>query len=178
MILVLDSSPLITLARIAKLPLLQNLAQQTIIPSGVYQEIVSTGKNRPGASSVQTTTWLVQKTPTDASAINRLKQRLGKGETEAIVLAKELPGSIVVLDDALARRVAREEKVPVVGTIGLLIHAKHKGLVSRINPILQDLKQAGFYLDQPLINLVLQKTEESPEGPMKQKKDEDRHQNH
>ena len=162
MILVLDSSPLITLARIAKLPLLQSLAQQTIIPSGVYQEIVNTGKDRPGALSVQTTTWLVQKTPTDVSALDRLAQRLGRGETEAIVLAKELPGSIVVLDDALARRVAREERTPVVGTVGLLIHAKHRGLLSSIKPILQDLKQAGFYLDQPLINLVLQKTRESP----------------
>ena len=162
MILVLDSSPLITLARIAKLPLLQSLAQQTIIPSGVYQEIVNTGKDRPGALRVQTTTWLIQKTPTDVSALDRLAQRLGRGETEAIVLAKELPGSIVVLDDALARRVAREERTPVVGTVGLLIHAKHRGLLSSIKPILQDLKQAGFYLDQPLINLVLQKTRESP----------------
>ena len=114
MILVLDSSPLITLARIAKLPLLQSLAQQTIIPSGVYQEIVNTGKDRPGALRVQTTTWPVQKkTPTDVSALDRLAQRLGRGETAAIVLAKELPGSIVVLDDALARRVAREERPPI-----------------------------------------------------------------
>ncbi len=93
---------------------------------------------------------------------------LREGETEAIVLAKELPDSIVVLDDALARRVAREEKVPVVGTVGLLIHAKHRGLLSSIKPILQDLKQASFYLDQSLINLVLQKTDESPQGPVTQ----------
>ncbi|MEX2491291.1 MAG: DUF3368 domain-containing protein [Nitrospirales bacterium] len=73
------------------------------------------------------------------------------------MLANELPGSMVVLDDAFARRVAREEKVPVVGTVGLLIHAKHKGLVSSIKPILQALKQAGFYFDQPLIDLVHRK---------------------
>jgi predicted nucleic acid-binding protein len=167
-ILILDSSPLITLARIAKLPLLQSLANQIVIPSGVYQEMVSTGKDRPGALSVQTATWLVKKTPTDVSALDRLAQRLGRGETEAIVLAKELPDSIVELDDALARRVAREEKVPDVGTVGLLIHAKHRGLLSSIKPILQDLKQAGFYLDQSLINLVLQKTDESPQGPVTQ----------
>ena len=162
MILVLDSSPLITLARIAKLSLLQRLAQQTIIPTGVYHEMVSTGEDRPGALSVQTNAWLVKKTPTDVSALNRLTQRLGRGESEAIVLAKELPESIVVLDDALARRIAKEEKVHVVGTVGLLLHAKHRGLVTSIKPILQDLKQAGFYIDQPLINLVLQKTEEMP----------------
>ena len=98
MILVLDSSPLIALARIDRLPLLQRLAEQTIIPAGVYQEIVTAGKNRPGALSIQSTPWLIRQTPIDKSALTRLEQRLGRGETESIVLAKERSGSIVVLD--------------------------------------------------------------------------------
>ncbi|GJL65800.1 MAG: DUF3368 domain-containing protein [Nitrospirales bacterium] len=165
MILVLDSSSLITLTRINQLSLLQNLADQTLIPSEVYQEVVNSGKDRPGALAVQKANWLIKKTSTDVSALNRLGQRLGRGETEAIVLAKEFSGSIVVLDDALARRIAREERVNVVGTVGLLIHAKHKGLLSSLKPILQELKQAGFYLDQPLIDLVLQQAGESPKPP-------------
>jgi len=159
-ILVLDSSPLITLARINQLPLLQNLTKQTIIPSEVYQEIVTSGKNKPGALAIPKADWLTEKTATDRLIIDRLAQRLGRGETEAIALAKELPGSIVVLDDALARRIAQEEGSKVIGTLGLLIHAKHKGLLSSIKPILQDLQQAGFYLDQTLIDHVLRESRE------------------
>ena len=162
MILVLDSSPLITLSTTNQLSLLPGLAQQAIIPSEVYHEIVTSGKNKPGALSVQKADWLTKKTAKNTAIIDRLAQRLGRGESETIALAKELPGSIVVLDDALARRMAQREGCKVIGTLGLLIHAKNRGLLSSIKPILQDLQDAGFYLDQTLIGLVLRKTGELP----------------
>ena len=87
--------------------------------------------------------------------VSRLQGRLGKGEAEAIVLTKETPGSIVVLDDATARRIAKEEGVEVVGLIGLMVLAKRQGIVPTIQPILFDMKDNGFYLSESLVQIAL-----------------------
>lgn len=79
--------------------------------------------------------------------MERLRARVGRGEAEAIVLAKELAADFVVVDDAAARRVAEVEGQRAVGLVGLLIYAKHHGLVAGIKPLLDEMLAAGFYLD-------------------------------
>lgn len=48
---------------------------------------------------------------------------VGPGETETIALALEHPGSLVILDDLLGRRVARAAGLRVTGTLGVLLKA-------------------------------------------------------
>jgi predicted nucleic acid-binding protein len=73
--------------------------------------------------------------------------QLGPGEAEVIALASELEGSVpVLLDDRKGRRIAREHHISVVGSVGVLILAKDRGLVPAVRPVLRDLQQAGLYL--------------------------------
>jgi predicted nucleic acid-binding protein len=58
----------------------------------------------------------------------------------------ENPGSLVILDDRLAREVARAFKVKVTGTAGLLIMAKERCLIKAVKPYLDKLIDIGFYL--------------------------------
>jgi uncharacterized protein len=52
-----------------------------------------------------------------------------------------------VIDDAVARRLAEQEGRRVVGLTGLLLHAKQQGLLPELKPVLDEIREAGFYLD-------------------------------
>jgi uncharacterized protein len=64
------------------------------------------------------------------------------------MLALEMPGSIALLDDALARRVAIAKGVPIKGTLGLLLDAKRAGHLTTVEPSLDRLQEFGFRLAQ------------------------------
>jgi predicted nucleic acid-binding protein len=57
-----------------------------------------------------------------------------------------LPETVVVLDDALARRVAQTLNLKLTGTLGLLVDAKRAGLISAVEPYLDRLQALRFRL--------------------------------
>jgi len=75
-----------------------------------------------------------------------LVTNLGPGEAEALMLALELREAVVVLDDALARRVAETLGLNVTGTWGLLLDAKHASLIRAVGPLLDQLEALRFRL--------------------------------
>lgn len=62
------------------------------------------------------------------------------------MLALELRPAVVVLDDALARRIAENLGIPLTGTLGLLLDAKRRGLITQVTPLLDQLQSLGFRL--------------------------------
>ena len=71
------------------------------------------------------------------------------------MLALEMPGSVVFLDDALARRVAIAKGIPIKGTLGLLLDAKRAGHLLMVKPSLDRLQDLGFRLAQHTRDAVL-----------------------
>lgn len=63
-----------------------------------------------------------------------------------MILALESREAIIVLDDALARRVAATLGLRMTGTLGLLLDAKRAGLIPAIAPILDQLQALRFRL--------------------------------
>jgi predicted nucleic acid-binding protein len=85
-----------------------------------------------------------------------LRQTLDNGEAEAIALATELQPEVVLLDDKLARRMARRLGVPVTGTLGVLLRAKQVGLVVELRSLITRLQSEGdYYIDPGLIEKAL-----------------------
>ena len=162
MILVLDASALITLARVGRLELLHQMAETIHIPAGVYDEVVAGGPGRPGAAEVAQAQWISRQDVRDQAAVGRLRAQVGRGEAEAIVLARELRADALILDDATARRIAEAEGQNVFGLLGLLIHAKERGMVEVLKPILDEMVQAGFFIDSYLYHSVLRQAGEGP----------------
>ena len=70
---------------------------------------------------------------------------LQAGERAAIGCALQIRAALLV-DDSAARLVAAGLSIPVVGTLGLLIRAKHIGLVGAIAPVIEQLRAGGHYL--------------------------------
>jgi uncharacterized protein len=79
----------------------------------------------------------------------------GPGESQVLMLALEMPGSVALLDDALARRVAIAKGIPIKGTLGLLLDAKRAGHLTTVRPSLDRLQELGFRLAQPTRDAVL-----------------------
>lgn len=153
-VLVIDSGPLIGLARINQLELLPQLAARIVVPLAVWDEVTVRGRNAPGADEVRQTTWLEQQA-VDPLAVEPLAILVDQGEAEVIALARTLPSSVAVLDDARARRVAERLNVQRIGTLGLLRRAKRKGLLEQLRPHLEALQANGIYIRQALIDAVL-----------------------
>jgi predicted nucleic acid-binding protein len=66
------------------------------------------------------------KAPISAQAVSPITD-LGPGESQVLMLTLEIPASIAILDDALARRIAIAKGFPIKGTLGLLLDAKRGG---------------------------------------------------
>jgi predicted nucleic acid-binding protein len=148
-----NSSPLIALDAIGKLDLLQNLFAEIAIPPAV---------NRETAFSTASALWirevsLHQPIPPQLSSTS-----LGAGETEAMSLALELKAQWLLLDDKAARRVAKSLGVPVIGTLGLLLACKRRGLIPAVKPLVDALLQSGFRVSPSLYQRVLTDAGESP----------------
>ena len=80
---------------------------------------------------------------------------LGRGEAEVIALGLEHPGSRLILDDTLARRIAQLHKLPFTGTVGAVVKAKQAGLLAAVWPVVSQLREAGLWLSDALIADVL-----------------------
>ena len=156
MIVVSNTSPIMNLAAVDQLVLLQRLYTKVIIPQAVYEELV-VGGEQPGSREVQTLAWIETKAVTDQTLVTALTGELDKGETEAIVLAKELQADLLLLDERRGRAVASRFGLRFTGQLGVLIEAKQKGHLQAVKPVLDDLvTKAGFWVSPQLYARVLQ----------------------
>lgn len=95
-------------------------------------------------------------------SLQQVATSLGHGEREVIGLALVKPDPLVILDDAEARREARRLSIRFTGVLGILLKARHDGIVSQLAPLLDQLQRHGFYLDAGTRTQVLQLAGESP----------------
>lgn len=82
--LVLDSSALITLARIGRLDLLRQIATAVHIPQAVYEEVVEAAQGRHGSVEVAQAQWISRHQVRNQGSVDRLRSRVGKGEAESV----------------------------------------------------------------------------------------------
>jgi len=128
---VVNSTPLIALSIVGHLGLLRSLFDELVIPASVYQEVVQRGQGRPGAGEVAQADWLVVQEPKENIPLPAELMGLDQGEIDVILLAKEVAADWVLIDEKLARQVAKAVNLRVKGTLGVLLVAYRIGLLSR-----------------------------------------------
>ena len=158
-IIIADSSPLIGLARIGQLQLLQKLGRRVIAPTAVWVEVTASQKDAPGAREIARETW-IEVREADAQVVAPLLVLLGKGEAEAIALAQANPAAVLLLDDLRARKVAERLRLRRMGTVALLGRAKHEGLIQRIKPCIDALLANGIFIHPDLVSAALKEVGE------------------
>jgi hypothetical protein len=80
---------------------------------------------------------------------------LGMGELEAMALALAYPKHVVLLDDGLARQIAKAAGLEVWGTLRVLLEGKALGLTESIEKLVEDLEASGMWLSQTVKERVL-----------------------
>ncbi|WP_299411401.1 DUF3368 domain-containing protein [Acaryochloris sp. IP29b_bin.148] len=151
---VIDASPLIFLSTANYLHLLQQLYPQVLVPQVVIQEIRQYGDADPTCLALQKADWLVEvKPPITPQAVRAC--RLDPGESAVLAWAQLYPGTEAIVDDLAGRRCAQQLGIPVRGTLGLVLVAKQRGYILAARPVIADLKQAGMYLSNRVINQAL-----------------------
>ncbi len=157
MIVVSNTSPIVNLAAVGRLDLLRQLYGKVVIPQSVHDEIAVTGAGQPGAREVEAFDWIETKQVADRILVASLQLELDDGEAEAIALAVELKADLILLDERKGRVIAARLGLRFIGLLGVLIEAKHRGLISAIRPIMDDLiGKAGFWIGQELYQHILQ----------------------
>jgi predicted nucleic acid-binding protein len=99
---VTDSSPLIFLAKLNRLDLLRNEAEELLAPPAVLGEIGGQDDEAKRQIEEARRTWLHVRAVQDVRLVALLKRELGDGEAEAIALALETDATRIVLDDLSA----------------------------------------------------------------------------
>jgi predicted nucleic acid-binding protein len=158
---VCDASTLIALARIGQLDILAQVGEQVVIPVAVYDEVVVKGAGKPGSDEVQQASWIETRDVADRNVVAQFRTVLGAGESEAIALAKESGAELIILDDQDARETAITEGLNVVGLLAFLVLAKEEGIIHQVRPLLDALRQQGFFISDDLYQHILQKADES-----------------
>ena len=148
---VCNASPIILLSKAESLFLLTELAD-VIIPNGVKQELTKKIDNRIQDFLSYKKVQVVKRSKVSPRV---LEWGLGKGESQVISLALENPAYEVVLDDKLGRKCAVSLSIKVRGTIGIVILAKRKGLLSEARPVIQKLVDSGIYFSDKWLSNVL-----------------------
>lgn len=154
MIVVSDTSPILSLALIGRLDLLHDLYQAIVIPAAVQTEIVS--NDQIGAQDVASADWISTRSLEPDVALKLLLREVDRGEAEAIALALQLQADMLLIDERKARRIAAYLDLNVVGLLDVLPAAKQQHLISSVKPVLDELiARARFRVSHKLYQRTL-----------------------
>lgn len=160
---VANASPVIVLAKAGCAHLMEQLSSEVLILDSVVEEIVA-GPASDAARQLVESGWGVRATA-KTTPLELLEWGLGRGETAVLALAKERGApATAILDDAAGRSCAKAIRVPVIGTLGIVLRAKKTGLVVSAVEIMEKLRRAGLHLDDDIIRSALARIGEVWDG--------------
>ena len=91
----------------------------------------------------------------DVLAVEVLLDELDWGESETIVLAREINADLVLMDEKKGRRKLSQLGMPKIGTLGILLKANQLGYVDDLEKEIDELRQKGFSISQFVVDTVL-----------------------
>jgi len=150
---VTNASPVITLAKAGYLELLTQLPTDLLLPEQVALEILAGPVEDPARQAVEGG-WGRRIAPAMVPA-DLVEWGLDAGETAALALALERRPCTVLLDDRAARTCARTCGLPLIGTLGVVLRARKRGMVADAAEVVRALRKAGLHLDDRTIRLAL-----------------------
>jgi predicted nucleic acid-binding protein len=157
---VIDASPLISLFRSQQAQLLTQLFTNIWIPEAVWQEVTDSQHNDSASRGIVTASW-IQRVYVNQIPHKISQRNLGQGESEVLSFALNSPTVRAILDDHAASQCAKVLGIPILGTGGLLVLAKQRGIITSVREALEALRSAGLWLSDDLIELLITKAGES-----------------
>lgn len=152
MSLVSNTGPLIALAKADALGLLKELFGEVRIPVAVQRELLAKiGVEAQRLDAALNDFVQVEALSPVQPSFMKATQHLGAGEQQAVLLALNRNEQLLI-DDRQGRTAARALGVSVTGIVGVLVWAKQSGLIPQVLPVLEMIRQNGYWLSEALLD--------------------------
>ncbi len=151
-----NTGPIIALAKIGHLVLMEKIFSEVSIPPIVYRELLGKfGNEWPEIESALNTFIKVAELPLYDEITESVLSALDEGEKQAVGLASSLRDEVLlIIDDKAGRETAKKLNIAVTGTIGLLLIAREEGLVNDIKTLIEQLRDTGYWLSDDILETV------------------------
>lgn len=157
-LVVSNTSPLLNLALIDRLDLLETQFSTVTVPEQVWRELEEGDEGLAVLTEARTRgTLTVVPVETDDLYVE-IRRALDAGETAAITYAMHNEADLVLLDEREGRKTARRHDLSVTGVIGICLRAAREDALD-LQPALDRLRQAGFWISDDLYEEAIQRHE-------------------
>ena len=162
---VFDATPLIYLAKVDRLALVQQLDVSCVLPERVYAEVVETGLDQgyPDARRIERSVDAdrfdivsVETTP----LLSRLQENSNLSDADVAVLAcADANDGVAVMDETYGRDVAAAEGITTRGTAFLLLKLASEGTISvdEARTVIDAMIDEGWYCAPDVYAKIVQK---------------------
>jgi len=157
--LVVNASPIISLAKIGCADFLPGLFDQLVIPEGVFEEITAHKEYDRAIEWLKAQDYHATVRRIEVPAIIS-EWNLGKGESQVIAFAFQNKDFTAAMDDKAAKKCAEVFNISISGTIAIIIKARKRGLTQKVAPLLLALRSNGFRVSDNIITAALQIVDE------------------
>ena len=134
-----NTSCLIVLDNIGMLDVLKELYGKVFITEEVSKEF---GKTVPD--------WIEVRKVSDNKYLKLMKNFVDLGEASTIALAFETDDIVIILDDLKARKLAQKLNLKITGTIGVLVKARKRNIITSTQEVLNRLRNEGFRISDEI----------------------------
>ena len=149
-----NTSPLFYLHRLGQLELLHKLYGRILVPEAVVKELKAGGDQGEDVPDIADYDW-VEVCSVRVPEVVSLIVDLGPGEAQVLAMALENSGSLAIIDDRLARELAKARNIRITGTVGILLKAKQAGYIKSVKSLLKTLTQLDFRLSKDVVETIL-----------------------
>lgn len=160
MIVVSDTTPLITLMKINKLELLEKLFGEVFIPRAVFRELTVNEKFADEARKIESAAFFKVREIVDKKSLDLVHKISGLdlGESEAIVLAQELDSDLILIDEFRGRLIASQMNLQLTGTLGVLYNSYKRHFIERdeIENCIEIIRNSNIRISEKLLREFLE----------------------
>ena len=161
MIVVSDTTPLISLMKVSRLDILSVRFQEVSIPEAVFCELTANPRFQAEADQIRRAPFIKVVKVSEQKAVNILRRSSGLdlGESEAIVFADDQKADVLLMDEAKGRKVAKAMGLYIMGTVGVLLFAFEQNVLTNteVREALEQLRQTDRRIGDELIQYALRK---------------------
>lgn len=151
-IVVSNTTPIISLMKIKGINILREIFGEIIISKGVYDELTAKVFLEEEINMINNCDFIKIQEVKNEFAVKLIQKQLNLdlGESEAIVLTNEMKASILIMDERKGRKIAKTMGLNITGTLGVILQAKNKGIISEVKPLLDKLIENNIRISDNL----------------------------
>lgn len=159
MIVISDTTPIISLLKAGCLGLLEKLYGNVLVPKAVYRELTENPAYLEEAEFIKTTKYFSVAAVENVKSVDVLRSVTGldAGESEALIMYDEKNADLLLMDERKGRSVAKQLREKYIGTAGILMLAYDKGHIGQaeVQDCLDAMIASHIRLDKKICNVVM-----------------------